>query len=57
MKKYIVEFTMLNGSKEEIELTTDDLERSVEQWCRNRPVAGHKVLNEGTSDRKQMLLG
>lgn len=57
MKKYLIEFTMLDGSKQEVELTTDNLERSLEQWCRNRQVVKHEIINEGTSDRKQMLLG
>lgn len=57
MKKYIVEFTMTDGSKEEVEFITDRLEWTIEQWCRNRSVSNHQVLNEGTIDRKQMLLG
>ena len=57
MKKYIVEFTMTDGSKEEVEFTTDRLDWSIDQWCRNRSVSGHEVINEGTIDRKQMLLG
>ena len=57
MKKYLIEFTMINGTKEEVELTTDNLERSIEQWCRNRPVAHHEIIKEGSSNSKQMLLG
>jgi len=57
MRKYIVEFTMTDGSKEEVEFITDKLEWTIEQWCRNRSVSNHQVLNEGTIDRKQMLLG
>lgn len=57
MKTYIVEFTLTDGTKQEVSLTTDRLEWSIDQWCRNRNVANHKVLNEGTLDRKQMLLG
>lgn len=57
MKKYIVEFTMTDGSKEEVEFITDRLEWTIDQWCRNRSVSNHQVLNEGTIDRKQMLLG
>ena len=57
MKKYIVEFTMTDGSKEEVEFITDRLEWTIDQWRRNRSVSNHQVLNEGTIDRKQMLLG
>ena len=57
MKKYIVEFTMTDGTVEEIELLTDRLDWSIEQWCRNRSVSGHKVLVEGSSNTKRMLFG
>jgi len=57
MKTYIVEFTLTDGTKEEVSFTTDKLEWTIDQWCRNRSVVNHKVLNEGTIDRKQMLLG
>ena len=57
MKTYIVEFTLADGSVEEVTLTTDRLEWSIQQWCRNRAVIEHKVLNEGSNNTKQMLLG
>lgn len=57
MKKYLIEFTFADGSKEEVELTTDRLKWSIEQWCRNRAVVSHKVINEGTNNSKQMLFG
>ena len=57
MKKYIVEFTMADGSKEEVTFTTDRLEWTVEQWMRNRAVSSHEILEEGSSNSKQMLLG
>jgi hypothetical protein len=57
MKKYIIEFTMTDGTVEEIELLTDKLDWSIEQWCRNRSVSGHKVLEEGSSNTKRMLFG
>ena len=57
MKKYIVEFTMADGSKEEVELTTDRIKWSIEQWCRNRSVIDHQIISEGSSNSKQMLFG
>lgn len=57
MKKYTVEFTMIDGSKEEVTFTTDRLEWSIEQWMRNRAVSSHEILEEGSSNSKQMLLG
>lgn len=57
MKKYIVEFTHVDGSKEEVEFTTDRLEWTIEQWMRNRNVVEHKIISEGNSNTKQMLFG
>lgn len=57
MKKYIVEFTMIDGSKEEVEFITDRLEWSIDQWMRNREVKDHQIIMEGSIDRKKMLLG
>lgn len=48
---------MTDGSKEEVEFTTDNPEWTINQWCRNRNVSNHEILKEGTIDRKQMLLG
>ena len=57
MKKYIIEFTHANGEKEIVELTTDRLEWSIEQWSRNRAIVDHKIISEGSINSKQMLLG
>lgn len=57
MKKYIVEFTHANGEVEEVELITDRIEWSIEQWCRNRFIVDHKIISEGNSNSKQMLFG
>ncbi len=56
-KKYLVEFTHLSGEVEKVELITDDIKWSIEQWCRNRAIAEHKILEEGNSNNKQMLFG
>lgn len=57
MKTYLVEFTHLNGKVEEVELTTDNIEWTIDQWCRNRSIVNHKIINEGNSNSKQMLFG
>jgi len=57
MKTYLIEFTHLDGKVEEVELTTDRLEWSIDQWCRNRAIASHKVISEGSNNPKQMLFG
>ena len=56
-KKYIVEFTHVSGEVEEVELVTDNIDWSIEQWTRNRQVANYKIINEGSSNSKQMLFG
>lgn len=59
MKDYIIEFTLADGTVEEVKLSTDKLEWSIQQWSRNRHVVKHKILEESNSsqNRKQMLLG
>lgn len=57
MKTYLIEFTHSNGEIEEVELTTDRLEWTINQWCRNRSVISHRVISEGSSNSKQMLFG
>jgi hypothetical protein len=56
-KKYLIEFTYADGSIEEVELTTDNIKWSIEQYCRNRHITEHKIINEGNSNSKQMLFG
>lgn len=55
--KYIVEFTHLDGKVESVELVTDNIENSIEQWTRNRAIAKYEILEEGQSNSKQMLFG
>ena len=56
-KKYIIEFTHSGGEKEIVELTTDRLELSIDQWKRNRSIIDHEIIEEGSSNNKQMLFG
>lgn len=56
-KKYLIEFTHSNGQKEEVELVTDRLEWSIEQWSRNRSITKYEILEEGNNNNKQMLFG
>lgn len=56
-KTYLIEFTYSNGQKEEVKLTSDNIEWSIEQYSRNRQIVGHQILNEGSSNSKQMLFG
>ena len=57
MKKYIVEFTLLNGKKEEIEFLTDKIDWCIEQFSRNKEVVVYEIINERTLKSKKMLFG
>lgn len=57
MKTYLVEFVLVDGTVEEVEFTTDRLQWSIDQWCRNRRVVKHEVIEEGNSNTKQILFG
>lgn len=56
-RKYTVEFTFLDGTKELVEFITDDILTAQVQWMRNRPVSTNEILEVSTPDSKQMLLG
>lgn len=56
-KKYLVEFTMADGSVENIELITDNIEFSIDQWSRHRAVSNYEILKEGKTNSKRMLFG
>lgn len=57
MKEYKIEFTMSDGSIELVELRTDRIDWSIDQWKRNRAVVDHKIISESNTSGKQMLLG
>ena len=57
MKKYIVEFIDVNGITHQFEFTTNDIEKSISQYTRNRSIVGHTIISEGTEGSKQMLFG
>ena len=58
MKKYIIEFTHVDGTTEEVTLTTDRVQWSIDQWKRNRAIVSHKILKEENSNgSSQMLFG
>jgi hypothetical protein len=56
MKKYLVEFTYVNGKKEVVELFTDRIEWSIEQFGRNKPVINSEILEETTTPTTTKLL-
>jgi hypothetical protein len=56
-KKYLVEFTEANGTTYEFEFLTDNIEFSIDQYTRNKTIISHRIINEGTTGKKQMLFG
>ena len=59
-RKYLVEFTYQTGEVEEVELITDRIEWSINQWSRNRPIINHKIIatiNEHPNNHNKMLFG
>ena len=57
MKKYIVEFTEPGEKVYEFEFLTDNIEKSIEQYSRNRVILASRIINEGAGGKKQMLFG
>jgi len=57
MKKYVVEFIDVSGQTHQFEFVTDNIEKSIEQYARNRSIVGHTILSEGSNGKKQMLFG
>ena len=57
MKKYLIEFTHVDGSVEEVTLRTDRIDWSIEEYKRNRAIASHQIIKEEKSNNKQMLFG
>ena len=57
MKKYIVEFIETNGNTHQFEFITDEIDKSISQYTRNRNIIGHSILSEGSGGKKQMLFG
>ena len=59
-KKYLVEFTHQSGQVEQVELVTDRIDWSINQWCRNRAIVKHEIIatiNEYKNNDKKMLFG
>jgi hypothetical protein len=57
MKKYLVEFTYLDGKKETVEFGTERLEWSIKEYYRNRFIASHQLVEENVTPSKKMLFG
>ncbi len=55
-KKYLVEFKEANGNTYEFEFNTDDISLSIEQYCRNRHIVEHRIINEGAGGKNKCYL-
>ena len=56
-KKYIVEFTYVDGNVETVELVTDNIDWSIQQYCRNRAIVESVIKGSTDTPGKQMLFG
>ena len=56
-KKYIVEFTDVDGNVETVELVTDNIDWSIQQYCRNRAIVESEIKGSTDTPGKQMLFG
>lgn len=56
-KKYRVEFTEPDEKVYEFEFLTDNIDKSIEQYSRNRIILASRIINEGAEGKKQMLFG
>lgn len=57
MYNYKIEFTLLDGSKQVLDIKTDNLPKFVLEWSRGRPVKSHKILESSIAGGKNLLLG
>lgn len=57
MKKYIVEFTEPGQRVYEFEFITTDIEKSIQEYSRNRMIIASRIVNEEIGNKKQMLFG
>lgn len=56
-QKYKVEFTDIEGKKEFVTFTTEDVTKSISQYCRNRAIKDSRIVEVVPAKSKQILLG
>lgn len=58
MKKvYKVKFFVSDDEGYIFTFTTDDIVKSINEYCRNREIIRYEILEEGQEGSKQMLFG
>lgn len=57
-KKYLVEFTTVEGAVYEYEFTTSNLKKAIMEYEQGKAIKEHRVVNEEpTTGTKSLLLG
>ncbi len=56
-KEYTVLFKEADGYEYEFKFVTDNIERTIKEYARNRSVVAHEIIQEGSNHKKQMLFG
>lgn len=44
MKEYLIKYTLNSGEKESVVLKTDDIDKSLEQYGRNRHIKSYDLI-------------
>ncbi len=56
-KEYTVRFKNATGEEFNFTFITENIDKSIKDYCRNRQIVAHEILGEGTNNNKQMLFG
>jgi len=56
-KEYTVLFKEIDGHEYEFKFVTENIDKAIKQYVRNRNIIAHQILQEGNSNQKQMLFG
>jgi len=56
-REYIVLFKETNGHTYEFTFKTDNIQKTIYEYRRNRSIVSHRIIEEGTDNKKQMLFG
>lgn len=56
-KTYKVTFTEEGKGTYIFEFTTDNIQKAISEYCRNRAIVSYGILEEQTQASKQLLLG
>lgn len=56
-KEYTVLFKERDGSNYEFTFTTDNIEKTIQEYTSTRHIVEYEILKEGISNKRQMLFG